>query len=189
MTQILCSPLYFITVQGSCHQFNKISFHEMKSKSESKNRNGLSSKQFTEDLFRSKSNKNFICNDGTILDEYLVDDLEADCGPDGEDEPMLWSILVKRISYLCTKKYELPCRQDPSKCYNLQDVCMYKLNRYHHITPCRNGAHPQNCKGAVCNMRFQCEVGYCISWNYVCNGRWDCPNGKMKFGMIFVAII
>ena len=33
-------------------------------------------------------------------------------------------------------------------------------------------------KRAVCNMRFKCELAYCIPWNYVCNGRWDCPNGE-----------
>ena len=174
----LCSPLYFITVEGSCHQFDRISSTELKSKSKIKNRNGLSLRKFTENKFMSKDDKKFICNDGTILDQSLVDDLEADCGPDGEDESLLLSILVNRTSYSCAKKYELPCRQDHSKCYNLQDICMYELNRFHHITPCRNGGHLQKCKRTVCNMRFKCKMGYCIPWNYVCNGRWDCPNGE-----------
>ena len=121
---------------------------------------------------------NFICNDGTILDFSLIDDLEADCGPEGEDEPMLLSILVNSTSYSCTKKYEFPCRQDHSKCYSLHDICMYEINRFLHMTPCRNGAHLQSCKGAVCSMRFKCKLDYCIPWDYVCNGRWDCPNGE-----------
>ena len=176
--QRLCSPLYYITVQGSCHQVNRLSFYLKNSKPESGKNNSLSLKKFTENEFLFQDNNNFICNDGTILDLSLVDDLEADCGPEGEDEPILLSILVNRTSYSCTKKYELPCRQDHSKCYSLQDICTYKLNRFHHITPCRNGEHIQNCTSAVCNMRFKCELAYCIPWNYVCNGRWDCPSGE-----------
>ena len=137
-----CSPLYFITVQGFCHQFDKLSFYEMKTIVETKMNNDSSSKNIVE----IKYNDNFICNDGTILDLSLIDDLEADCGPDGEDEPMLLSILLNNTSYSCMQKYELPCRQHHSKCYSLKDICTYELNRFHHITPCRNGGHLQNCK-------------------------------------------
>ena len=51
-----------------------------------------------------KKNSIYVCHDGTIVDQSLVDDLEADCGPIGEDEPILLSILFEKRSYSCTKK-------------------------------------------------------------------------------------
>ena len=176
--QKVCSPLYFITAEGFCNQFDGTSLVEIQSKSASKNRNGLSLHKFTESKFITIYKNNFVCNDGTTLDQSLINDLVADCGPDGKDESMLQSILVNRTSYSCTYKYEIPCRQDHSRCFNLHDVCMFEINRFYHITPCRNGGHLQNCKSTVCNMRFKCKLSYCIPWNYVCNGRWECPNGE-----------
>ena len=150
----------------------------MKTIVETNRNNGSSLKTVAGFKDTHMDNDTFICNNGKILDLSFVDDLEADCGPHGEDEPNLLSILVNSTSYSCIQRYELPCRQHHSKCYSLKDICTYKLNRFHHIAPCRNGGHLQNCKRAVCNMRFKCELAYCIPWNYVCNGRWDCSNGE-----------
>ena len=177
----MCSPLYFITAQGSCHQFYRFYFYKTKSKSERKKYNGSLSQKFTEREFTYKDNKTFICNDGTLVDQSLVDDLEADCGPDGEDEPMLLSILFNRKSYSCPNKYELPCRQHHSNCYSLQDICMYELNRFNHITPCRNGRHLQKCKSAACNMRFKCKLDIVFHGIMCVMGDGIAQMGKMKF--------
>ena len=45
------------------------------------------------------------------------------------------------------------------------------------MTPCRNGGHLQSCKNFECNMKFKCAESYCIPWTYVCDGKWDCPEG------------
>ena len=57
--QKLCSPLYFITVQGSCHQFDRIFFNKIMSNLESKRNSGLSSKKLTENKFMFGNNKQF----------------------------------------------------------------------------------------------------------------------------------
>ena len=30
-------------------------------------------------------------------------------------------------------------------------------------------------------MKFKCPDYYCIPWSYVCDGKWDCPNGIDEF--------
>ena len=54
---------------------------------------------------------------------------------------------------------------------------MYKLNEYSHLVPCWNGGHLQNCREFECNAKFKCPNSYCISWSFVCDGKWDCPEG------------
>ena len=46
-----------------------------------------------------------------------------------------------------------------------------------HLSPCRNGGHLESCKEIDCNIMFKCPNYYCIPWNYVCDGKWDCPRG------------
>ncbi len=60
--------------------------------------------------------------------------------------------------------------------YNVSDICRYELSQKT-LKFCRNGAHLQNCKVFQCNMMFKCHRAYCIPWNYVCDGRIDCPQG------------
>ena len=61
-----CSPLYFITVQGSCHLFDKISFYEMKTIIETKTNNGSSLKTVAGFKDTHMDNDTFICKNGTI---------------------------------------------------------------------------------------------------------------------------
>ena len=48
---------------------------------------------------------------------------------------------------------------------------------YSNLIPCRNGGHLQNCIYFECNVMFKCTASYCIPWSYVCDGKWDCPDG------------
>ena len=75
------------------------------------------------------------------------------------------------------KPSEIPCRDGHIKCYNFSDICIFKLNQIHHLTPCRNGANLESCEPFQCNSMFKCQGSYCVPWNYVCDGKWDCPNG------------
>ena len=35
----------------------------------------------------------------------------------------------------------------------------------------------EDCEHFECNMKFKCPKSYCIPWAYVCDGKWDCPQG------------
>ena len=66
---------------------------------------------------------------------------------------------------------------DFNECYSITDICVYKLNKYRNIIPCRNGAQIQNCEKFECNVMYKCINSYCIPWSNVCDGKWDCPEG------------
>ncbi len=123
----------------------------------------------------------FVCEHGLKIDTLLVDDLVPDCGENAEDEGMLISLLRDGAVVLCPDSNQIPCRQGHSKCYNISRLCVYKLDKENHITPCRNGGHLRNCKDFECNFRFKCSYSHCIPWAYVCNDRWDCPTGIDEF--------
>ena len=63
------------------------------------------------------------------------------------------------------------------QCYNITNLCIYKLNANQVLIPCENGRHLQQCKNFLCDIMFKCLESYCISWSYVCDGKWDCPHG------------
>ncbi len=115
---------------------------------------------------------------GLQLNSNTNNDLIANCGPEGDDEPILVNMLQNYTTQSCLKPYELPCTTGHPKCYNITDICIYKLDNYKHLVPCRNGGHLQNCRKFECNNHFKCQGSFCISWVLVCDGKWDCPHGK-----------
>ena len=147
----ICSDLYYL-VNGKCYQYFRIK----------------------EPIV--KKIQNHTCRSGLVIDSDLVNDLHADC-ISGQDEPILKALLTDHVFRSCTNPYELPCIEGHSKCYNISTICSYRLNRYGHLLPCRNGAHLENCKDFECNMKFKCPNYYCIPYEYICNGIWDCPRG------------
>ena len=152
-----CFPLYFKTKDGKCRKhYSESSLPVINSK---------------------KLALSFKCLTGKVIDGSLFNDLIPDCGQYAEDEPLLKSILLsKPLSSLC-KPFEIPCIDGHQKCYNFSDICIFKLSDFGHLMPCRNGANLQNCTMFECNMMYKCQDSYCIYWNYVCDGKWDCPNG------------
>ena len=86
---------------------------------------------------------------------------------------------VKRNSTLLTqcKPFEIPCGTKDFYCYNFTDVCKYKLNSDGSTMTCKNGNHLENCMHFECNSMFKCVKSYCVLWSYVCDGKWDCPEG------------
>ena len=75
------------------------------------------------------------CQDGTTIGILLRNDLIFDCGLEGEDEPILMSLLNNRMSLSCMKPDMFPCMDGHSKCYNIRDICTYKLYMYGHLIP------------------------------------------------------
>ena len=93
----------------------------------------------------------------------------------GDDKEFLGLKFLSNM--ICQENGQLPCKGGYRKCYNITELCIYKLNKNNLITPCQTGEHVANCKLIQCNMKFKCPEFYCIPWSYVCDGKWDCPGG------------
>ena len=107
----------------------------------------------------------------------MVNDLVPDCGPDAEDEEFLKNVKQNQL-YTCINKNQIPCRIGHPRCFNISDICTYRLDEMNHLIPCRTGEHLQNCSDFECNMLFKCPNSHCIPWGYVCDSKWDCSGGS-----------
>ena len=101
--------------------------------------------------------------------------LTTDCSPNRDNEKK--PILEYNSNSICQENGQLPCRGQDNKCYNITEMCIYRLNKNNLLNPCRTGEHVANCSLIQCNMNFKCPGFYCIPWSYVCDGKWDCPGG------------
>ena len=77
----------------------------------------------------------------------------------------------------CQNNGQLSCRDGYTNCYNITEICTYRLDENNFLYPCKGGEHTENCREIQCNMKFKCPEFYCIPWSYVCDGKWDCPDG------------
>lgn len=125
--------------------------------------------------------ENFICQNGNKLSQDLMNDLTADCLPHGDDENDLRSLIELHTTHQCFFKHQIACRPGHTKCYNISEICSYVLNEMELLFPCRTGEHLWNCQTFQCNAMYKCIANYCISWRYVCDGKWDCPIGTDEF--------
>ena len=172
-----CSHLYYTSLSGSCHKYSNMAdfLNPLWKTKKVKEHQGTYKNMWQGN--KSIKAKTFKCDNGKILDSLLLNDLIADCGQDAEDEPELKSLLTNNIYYPCGKLDMIPCTKGHSHCFIIADICVYKLSRLNNIIPCRNGKHLPNCKKFECNMTFKCIKSYCVLWTYVCDGKWDCPEG------------
>ena len=118
---------------------------------------------------------NISCRNASEVPLPLIDDLVSDCTSSEIDEVQLTQTNLS--SNICSTSGLLPCVFGHTRCYNISSVCVFKLNQYGHLTPCRAGQHLYNCQKYECNAMFRCPKFYCIPWKYVCDGKWDCPHG------------
>ena len=77
----------------------------------------------------------------------------------------------------CKERDKLPCLDEHSTCFKFGDICVYRLDEGGHLAPCVHATHLEYCVSFDCNLMYKCPKFYCIPWEYVCNGRWDCPGG------------
>ena len=165
-----CSPLYYMESTGICSKF-----YPLNNEGTTQKVFGINNYKVNETL--TKLNISFMCKSGLVIAASLVDDLFADCGPEAEDEPELLTLLSSGKKKHCNDSIQIQCMNGHSKCFAIVDICVYKLNKYGHMTPCRNGGHLNSCIKFECNIMFKCEQSYCLPWMYVCDGKWDCPKG------------
>ena len=121
---------------------------------------------------------NFHCNNGQTISDALINDLVIDCEDPQEDEALLVMLFKNHTRFYCPQPDQLPCRTGHPRCFNVSEICTFKLNTLGYSIPCRNGEHLQSCTKFECNMKFHCPGYYCIPWSYVCDGKWDCPRGS-----------
>ncbi len=88
----------------------------------------------------------------------------------------VWISAQQNISTSTKPQECFPCGSE-FECFHMFEICSYRLNLTELLIPCSNGKHIEKCKKFTCNMMFRCPQFYCIPWEYVCNGRWDCPLG------------
>ncbi len=117
------------------------------------------------------------CKDGISMIQTRVNDLVPDCAG-AEDEELYVNLLKHRDYMLCDSPNQIPCVPGHPVCYNVSQICVYRLNVNNDLTPCRTGSHIQNCEHFECSGKFKCPHYYCLPWLYVCDGKWDCPKGK-----------
>ena len=150
-----------MTIRGSCTKYNYWSnFH-------------MSAKRSQTEMHMNTH----LCKNGVVIDNYLVNDLVPDCGTEGNDETLLYLMLNSGIVFLCNHPAKLPCKYGHSRCYNITDICNFELFQDKYLIQCRNGVHLQRCQNFECNVKYKCPNNYCIPWIYVCDGKWDCPEG------------
>ena len=167
----VCSSIYYMTTQGTCQKYKNLSHVIF-------NNDFLSKLHYNNVIETGKvTNEQFICKNGKLINTIFLNDLIFDCGPDADDEPILMSLLKSDNYSSCMEPNMIPCMEGHSTCYYLKDICIYKTNRYNNLIPCRTGGHLQNCRNFECNLMFKCVDSYCIPWSYVCDGKWDCPEG------------
>ena len=121
--------------------------------------------------FSDDANK-FLCKSGLEIDILLVNDLVSDCEPENDDEFILAS-QAEGFKFLCSVEGKLPWFNGHNKCYNISEICTYKLNHFRHLIPCRTDQHLVSCENYECNMTYKCPG---VPWAYVCGGKWDCPS-------------
>ncbi len=84
---------------------------------------------------------------------------------------------VRKFS-LPTLPCPLKCRGEDEDCFQMKDICIFKVNRNNILIPCKNGDHIQDCTEFECNENFKCPKYYCVPWRHICDGTWHCPQGS-----------
>ncbi len=148
-----CSIMYYRTHDGKCHQYIQQS-----------------------NIFgNTNSGRNFTC-ESQILDIALMNDLVSDCGESADDEHTLKDVLINHNAHECPKPSQISCRTGHNSCFDVTDICVYRLNSFKHLIPCRTGEHMEDCTDFECNLKYKCPGYYCIPFSYLCDGKWDCPD-------------
>ena len=185
----ICS--YFLqTVNNSCHVYENVYKFVSSKFTHDSCTNNKSSSTFYYNLkcyllneihkkltFVVETKSYYNCTNGLRIHFSMVNDLVSDCGPDAEDEEFLKNVKQNQL-YTCFNKNQISCRIGHPRCFNISDICTYRLDEMNHLIPCRTGEHLQNCSDFECNMLFKCQNSHCIPWGYVCDSKWDCPGGS-----------
>ena len=115
----------------------------------------------------------FMCSTDLCIDVQSVNDLIPDCA-DAKDESHSLSIKYEGLRFQCRDEQEIPCVPGHSKCFEINNLCLYDRDNLGHISYCRDGSHLLNCEYIQCVNTFKCPQSYCIPLRKVCDGIHDC---------------
>ncbi len=152
-----CSPLMYRNNEGICKTF--------------------ATKEITQKNDQKSIENTFKCSHLVSIPSVLVNDFIPDCGLYGEDEHAFKEVLGGKEYEQCLKPKQLPCVSGHPRCYDIVDICIFRLNQYNLLSPCRTGSHIESCSTFQCHSLYKCPGYYCIPWGYFCDGKWDCPQG------------
>ena len=123
----------------------------------------------------------FTCIESNItIPSILLNDFIPDCPGTIEDEMEYYNLMTNpfHTHISCKDKQKIPCIPGHSHCFYLNKLCIFEIEKNTKILKyCRNGAHLYNCTIFQCSEYFKCPLSYCIPFNVICNGEWDCPQG------------
>ncbi len=77
----------------------------------------------------------------------------------------------------CFTQNMIPCGDTTNICMEIPQICSFVLKNSSELSPCPQGQHLRSCEHFECNVNMKCPHSYCVSWAYVCDGKWDCPDG------------
>ena len=87
--------------------------------------------------------------------------------------------MESKYLYRCPHPNMIECYPGHSTCYTTEQKCIYVLRKETKtLLYCRNGQHLQNCNNEECIWKFKCQNSYCIPYQYICDGKWDCWYGQ-----------
>ena len=162
--QLYCPPLLHLTYTGQCMMYSK-----------------QIPNIYEKDHILEVRNVQNKCTKNSSLNAFLINDGVLDC-PDKDDEQLLREALKNTVSDkkqdICSQHGSLSCFPGSLKCFDINEICLYKLDKLNHLYPCRTGSHMKECSQFECIQHFKCPGYYCIPWGYVCDGKWDCPYGQ-----------
>ena len=120
----------------------------------------------------------FRCRSGDCKHLNYVNDLIPDCpGFGAEDEINGLSIKYHNVSYECFDPPGIACFPGHSKCFRMNQLCLYDIDKFENIAFCRNAAHLRDCDWIECTNAYKCYKSYCIPFRMLCNGIQDCLEG------------
>ena len=120
----------------------------------------------------------FRCTSGNCKHLNYVNDLIPDCpGFGAEDEIHGLSIKYHNVSYECSDQPGIACFPGHSKCFRMNQLCLYDIDKFENIAFCRNAAHLRECDWIECTNAYKCYKSYCIPFRMLCNGIQDCLEG------------
>ena len=91
-----------------------------------------------------------MCENNSTIDIALVNDLVPDCRIEADDEPILKHAFANNE---CSSSGKLTCKVGHSRCYEITEICIYRLDIFDNLYPCRNGAHIEECENFQCNKQ------------------------------------
>ena len=157
-----CQPLLYLSKSGRCSMYTsqKFTLYQTDNKG----------------TFKKKKVTSLKCNDSRVREPILLNDSVSRYP--FADHPLVHEIMTKRNRDInCLSFGLLPCMYDNLKCFTITDICIYRLNHFNNLYPCKNGINIEHCKNFECHKHYKCPGYYCIPWGYVCDGKWDCPYG------------